>query len=133
MGFEEAVVAVGRAVEGAGVAAILIGVLVATIGAAGRLGTPGVYARYRRDLGRALLLGLELLVAGDIIRTVTTKPSLEDVLVLAIIVLVRTFLGFSIELEVDGRLPWQKRRDPSTVGDARASGGAPSGALPAGA
>ena len=60
-------------------------------------------------MGQGILLGLEVLVAADIISTVTISPTLESVFVLAIIVLVRTFLSFSISLEVDGRFPWQKK------------------------
>lgn len=110
MGFAEVVHLVGRAVEAAGVVAIVAGVLVATLRAARRLRAPDCYERYRRDLGRALLLGLELLVAGDVIATITTDPNLASVLVLAVIVLIRTFLSWSIELEIEGRLPWRRAR-----------------------
>jgi uncharacterized membrane protein len=68
-----------------------------------------VYETYRRRLGRSILLGLELLVAADIIRTVAVDPTYQSVGVLAIIVLIRTFLSFSLELEITGRWPWQKR------------------------
>jgi len=68
-----------------------------------------IYTRFRRVLGRAILLGLELLVAADIIKTVAVTPTLESVGVLAIIVLIRTFLSWSLELEISGRWPWQKR------------------------
>ena len=70
-----------------------------------------VYERFRRVLGRAILLGLELLVAADIIKTVAVTPTLDSVVVLAIIVLIRTFLSWSLELEISGRWPWQKRRE----------------------
>ena len=66
------------------------------------------YKRCRHDLGRAILLGLEILVAADIISTVTLTPTLESVLVLGIIVLIRTFLSWSLALELDGRWPWQR-------------------------
>jgi uncharacterized membrane protein len=71
---------------------------------------PGVsvYRSYRQLLGRSILLGLELLVAADIIRTVAVTPTLQSVAVLAVIVLIRTFLSFSLELEITGRWPWQK-------------------------
>jgi uncharacterized membrane protein len=68
------------------------------------------YRAYRRSLGRAVLLGLEFLVAGDIIRTVAVSPSITNVTALAIIVLIRTFLSFSIELEIEHRWPWQSKR-----------------------
>ena len=67
-----------------------------------------VYAKYRRLLGRSILLGLEFLVAGDIIRTVAVDPTFASVGVLGIIVIIRTFLSFSLELEITGRWPWQK-------------------------
>jgi len=67
----------------------------------------GTYRRFRQQLGRTILLGLELLVVGDIVRTVATQPSLTSVAVLAIIVLIRTFLSFSLEVELTGRWPWQ--------------------------
>lgn len=68
-----------------------------------------VYLRFRRQLGQAILLGLELLVAGDIVRTVAAAPSLTSVAILAAIVLIRTFLSFSLQVETTGRWPWQKR------------------------
>jgi uncharacterized membrane protein len=70
-----------------------------------------VYRSYRQLLGRSILLGLELLVAADIIRTVAVTPTFESVGVLAIIVLIRTLLSFSLELEITGRWPWQKEPD----------------------
>lgn len=63
---------------------------------------------FRRDLGRAILLGLEFLVAGDIIRTVAVEPSFRSVGLLAGIVVIRTFLSFSLEVEMTGKLPWKK-------------------------
>lgn len=63
---------------------------------------------YRQSLGRAILLGLEFLVAGDIIRTVVVTPTVTNVAVLALIVLVRTFLSMALELELEGRWPWQR-------------------------
>jgi uncharacterized membrane protein len=101
----------GRAVDAAGVLAIVIGAVVATLLAAmallrGRDGT--IYASYRERLGRSILLGLELLVAADIIRTVAVTPTFESVGVLALIVLIRTFLSFTLELEMTGRWPWQE-------------------------
>jgi uncharacterized membrane protein len=64
---------------------------------------------YRQNLGRAILLGLELLVAGDIIKTVAVAPTLQNMIVLGAIVLIRTFLSFSLELEINGRWPWQQK------------------------
>jgi uncharacterized membrane protein len=66
------------------------------------------YRRYRHDMGRAILLGLEVLVAADIIRTVAFTPTMASVGVLAMIVAIRTFLSWSLALELDGRWPWQR-------------------------
>ena len=76
------------------------------------------FASYKATLGRALLLGLEILVAADIIKTVAVTPTLESVAVLGLIVLIRTFLSWSLVLEIDGRWPWKAarhtaRREPS--------------------
>jgi hypothetical protein len=67
-----------------------------------------VYRRFRQDLGRGILLGLEFLVAADIIRTVAVTPTLQSVAVLGLIVVIRTFLSMALQVEVDGRLPWQR-------------------------
>ena len=110
MEFLDIVELVGKIIDGAGVAAILIGVVAASVYALLRLlrRQYPVYRPYRRFLGRSILLGLELLVAADIIRTVAVTPTLTSVAVLAAIVLIRTFLSFSLELEITGRWPWQK-------------------------
>ena len=65
-------------------------------------------AGFRSNLGRSILLGLEFLVAADIINTVAVEPTVRSLVVLAGIVLIRTFLSFSLEVEIDGRWPWQK-------------------------
>jgi uncharacterized membrane protein len=69
----------------------------------------------RTVFGRSILLGLEFLVAADIIRTVAVQPSLENVAVLGLIVLIRTFLSFSLEVEIDGRWPWQSAASGRTA------------------
>lgn len=109
--FSECMDHVGTAVDVAGVAVIVFGILVATIRSVLQAPPPGLdrYSAYRRRLGRAILLGLELLVAGDIIRTVAVAPTLQNMVVLAAIVLIRTFLSFSLELEINGRWPWQPK------------------------
>jgi uncharacterized membrane protein len=66
------------------------------------------YKIMRQSFGGAILLGLEILVAGDLIRTVAVAPTLDNVIVLAIIVLIRTFLSFSLEIEIDGVPPWRR-------------------------
>lgn len=68
------------------------------------------YEEYKRRLGRSLLLGLEILVAADIIRTVALDATLASVLVLGLLVLIRTFLSWSLIVEIEGRWPWQPRR-----------------------
>src|SRR3954468_15271719 len=107
-------VRIGQVVDAVGVTALVIGLVLASGVALARLrrNEPGVYPRYRQSLGRSILLGLELLVAGDIIRTVAGTPDLRSVAVLGGVGAIRTFLSFSIELEVNGRWPWQK--PPST-------------------
>jgi uncharacterized membrane protein len=117
--FESAISAVGTAVDVVGVAVIVVGAAIASFRALrpllGRRGEP-VYEKYRRDLGRSILLGLEFLVAADIIKTVAVAPTFTSVGVLALIVLIRTFLSFSLQLEITGRWPWQKgpsRKQPA--------------------
>ena len=101
-------------IEVAGVGVIVAGGVVATVRAlidllqqAPRL---DVYNGYRRSIGRSILLGLEFLVAGDIIATILVDQSLESVGVLALVVLIRTFLSFSLETEIEGTVPWRKGR-----------------------
>ena len=73
-----------------------------------RRGTPPEpYVEFRRNLGRSILLGLEFLIAGDIIRTVIVEATLENILALAIIIAIRTLLGITLYLETEGRWPWQ--------------------------
>jgi uncharacterized membrane protein len=99
-----------RSAEIAGVVIIIGGLIFSTV----RCAFVGVgdglsrYRRYRHDLGRAILLGLEILVAADIISTVTLTPTLQSVIVLGIIVLIRTLLSWTLALELDGRWPWQR-------------------------
>ena len=109
MTFVTAIEFVTRCLEGAGVAVIVIGAIVAAaLALHAMISRRPAYNRFREQLGRSILIGLELLVAGDICRTVAVTLSLESVLNLAIIVLVRTFLSFSLEVEITGRWPWQK-------------------------
>ena len=110
---------VGTSVDGVGVFIVAAGMVAATIRLVLRLrdrahGTSNYYSLYRQDVGRAILLGLEFLIAGDIIRTVVVAPTLQNVIVLGMIVLIRTFLSLSLQLEIEGRLPWRRealRRD----------------------
>jgi uncharacterized membrane protein len=75
-----------------------------------------IISTFRTDLGRAILLGLEFLVAADIVHTVAIDPTLESLAVLAGIVLIRTFLSFSLEVEIEGRWPWQRGADQASAG-----------------
>ena len=100
---------VGTGIDGAGVVVIVLGAILAT----GRFvfrrqrEVGKSYQVYRQDLGRAILLGLEFLIAGDIIRTVVVAPTMENVAILGLIVLIRTFLSMALQLELEGRWPWQ--------------------------
>lgn len=76
-----------------------------------RVEPESVYENMRASFGRAVLLGLEILVAADIIRTVTVSLTLQSLLVLGALVTIRTFLSWSLEVEIDGRWPWQPPRD----------------------
>ena len=110
MEVREFVEVAGTAAEIAGVVLIVGGLVIATVRyAAFRRGaTASPYQRYRQDLGRAILLGLEVLVAADIVRTVAFTPTMDSVIVLAMIVAIRTFLSWSLALELEGRWPWQR-------------------------
>lgn len=114
MAFSELVEMAGTIMEGAGTATMIVGALVAVALAAAGLGRKAApvaaFRALRQNLGRAILLGLEFLVAADIIRTVSTVPTLRQVAVLGGIVLIRTFLSFTLEVELEGRWPWQRRR-----------------------
>ena len=97
--------------EFAGVAILVIGSLLALGLAAPTLlrGHPrAAYQRARQDVGRAILLGLEILIIADIVQTITVDPTLDSALTLGLIVLVRTFLSFSLEIELEGNLPWRR-------------------------
>jgi len=112
--FEQTIETVGKAIDAVGVAVIVLGIAYATVQLGARAArndrSDSSYRRYRHGLGRAILLGLEILVAADIIRTVAITPTFRSVGVLAIIVAVRTFLSFSLEVELEGRWPWQRGR-----------------------
>jgi uncharacterized membrane protein len=106
--FGELIETVGKFVETAGVTVMVVGIILALARFALAHGKNDAYAQSRRSIGRSILLGLELLVAGDIIRTVAVSPNFTSVGVLALIVLVRTFLSFTLEVEINGRWPWQR-------------------------
>jgi uncharacterized membrane protein len=108
LSFSEAVLLAARVMEVGGILVMLLGPPVAIALSLGRREQITAYRAFRQHLGRAILLGLEFLVAADIIRTVSEAPTLEDVIVLGLIVLIRTFLSFTLQLELEGRWPWQR-------------------------
>jgi uncharacterized membrane protein len=113
MVYEETVSEVVRVVETVGAAIMVVGGL----GAFAEFGRSLLRARaadpayrtLRRNLGRSILLGLEVLIVADIIRTIIVAPTLESVAVLGIIVVIRIILSFSLEVEIDGSWPWQRQ------------------------
>lgn len=115
--FRTIVESVGMAIDAIGVLAIVIGLVVAVYRFAAAGGRrPDSFRLLRQDLGRGILLGLEFLIAADIIRTVAIRPTLQDVLVLGLIVLIRTFLSMALQVELEGRWPWQRQRDDGDAG-----------------
>ena len=117
-------------------AVLVLGLILALIVAARRyLQTRSGSASYRvlrQTFGGVILLGLEILVAGDLIRTVAVSPTLENVAVLGLIVLIRTFLSFSLEIEIDGVPPWRKAFVSGATVVKQAVTSPPDGAKPAG-
>jgi len=91
------------------VAVIVVGTLVYVTKIVGQQADRSTYNNYRHTIGRALLLGLEILVAADIIRTVVLQPTASNVIVLGLLVVIRTFLSWSLVLEIEERWPWQPR------------------------
>lgn len=119
MTLDEFSVGAGRVVELVGVFVLIVGAVLASTRFIAQLlkRSPfqASYHELRADLGRAILLGLEFLVIADIIGTVAVEPTLQNLGVLAVIVVIRTLLSFVLELEVSGRWPWQKRREHVAV------------------
>ena len=117
--FKNTVDAVSKVIDGAGVLIIVMGLAVATaafvLTLRHRERVQVAYRGYRQQVGKAILLGLEFLVAGDIIRTVAVAPTFAGVGVLAILVAVRTFLSFTLDVELSGKWPWQSR--PTAASD----------------
>lgn len=108
---EQAISFVGIVFDAFGVTIIVIGFLLATLFFISRFRENTAYRSYRIRLGRTLLLSLEILVAADIIRTVAVELSLANLAALGLLVIIRTFLSWSLELEVDGRWPWQRKEE----------------------
>ena len=112
MSYDDTMAWVGKGFEVVGVAVLAIGSLwgfSVYLLALARGQRRSAYEDLRHTIGRAILLGLEILIIADIVKTVTIDPSLESAISLALIVVVRTFLSFSLEIELDGVVPWRKR------------------------
>lgn len=111
--FEHALEIIVLAIEFVGIGAIVIGAAISLVLYAGdamaRKPHESSFHRLRSNLGRSILLGLEFLVAADIIKTVAFELTLENVLLLGGIVLIRTFLSFALQVEIDGKLPWHRK------------------------
>ena len=124
MSFDDLMELVVHGFELGGVAILVLGALAAFVTAAisyPRVGGLRAYEGARRNVGRAILLGLEFLIIADIVLTITVDPTLDSALALGLIVLVRTFLSVSLEIELEGSLPWRRKE---TSGRARKTAGA---------
>ncbi|HEY7775789.1 MAG TPA: DUF1622 domain-containing protein [Kineobactrum sp.] len=111
MKFTDAISLVVYTIEAAGVAVLVIGSIYATYCFMRnfRRMTEGLaYQVFRRQLGRSIILGLEFLIAGDIVQTIIVTASMENVVILGLIVIIRTFLSITLQLEIEGRWPWQQ-------------------------
>ena len=112
--FTDFIETIAIAFEVVGVSVVVIG-FVASVVVGARAwwagGATAAYGAVRSTFGRSILLGLEVLVAGDIIRTVALQPTLVNLAVLGLLVAIRTFLAWSLEVEIDGRWPWQRAQD----------------------
>ena len=112
MGFEELFADVARVIEGVGVVIMTVGLVSVLLryayAAASDRTRAGSYERLRVNIGRVILLGLEILIVGDIVRTIIVEASVQSVLVLGLIVVIRTVLSFALQVEISGRWPWQQ-------------------------
>ena len=117
MSYEATISDVVKVVEAVGAGIMVLGGLGSFVGFARRAlrrpRAPGAYEQLRRDLGRSILLGLEVLIVADIVRTIIVDPTIESVAVLGIIVVIRILLSFSLEVEMDGVWPWRRAAAPS--------------------
>jgi uncharacterized membrane protein len=114
MDYDNAISDVVRVVEAVGAAIMVAGglgaLIIFIVRAAQPEGRAGSYKDLRRNLGRSILLGVEVLIVADIVRTIVVDPTFESVFVLAVIVLIRIVLSFSLEVEMDGVWPWNRLR-----------------------
>jgi uncharacterized membrane protein len=114
MTYDDFISDVVRVVEATGAAIMVLGGLWALLAYAVATARPGTradaYQQLRLRMGRAILLGLEVLIIGDIVRTIIVDPTIESVAVLGLIVVIRIVLSFSLEVEMDGTWPWSRWR-----------------------
>ena len=101
--------AIGTAIEIFGIAVIVIGIAWSTYSYLQRPAQQNGYNVYRVRIGHSLLLGLEILIAADIVKTVALELTFESLGTLALLVLIRTFLSWALEVEIEGRWPWQRK------------------------
>jgi len=120
--YEDFISNVVKVVEATGAAILVFGGLWALAAYVAATTRPalrsGAYPRLRQNLGRVILLGLEVLIIGDIVRTIIVDPTIESVAVLGMIVVIRIVLSFSLEVEIDGTWPWSRWRLARGTGDA---------------
>jgi len=113
MQFAEIISIAGYSIEAVGVLVVIVGSCISSIvfiRTFRNLPEGIAYRTYRRQLGRSIILGLEFLIAGDIIRTVVVADTIENVAILGLIILIRSFLSVTLHLEVEGRWPWQTEK-----------------------
>lgn len=118
--FKDVIELIGKVIDSFGVAVIVAGIIAATVYFLSRTfkregGHYGHYREYRRGVGRSILLGLEFIIAGDIIRTVAIDPTFANVGVLAVLIVIRSFLNIELQIEIEGRLPWQRDGSEETA------------------
>lgn len=122
MTYDEVVEKVVQVIEAAGILLLVVGAAAAFVGYAKDSLSPDhrsrAYSRLRGNLARVILLGLEVLIIADIIRTIVVEATVTSVLVLGVIVVIRIVLSFSLEVEIDGYWPWNRwRASPADVAD----------------
>jgi uncharacterized membrane protein len=121
--YDEVISDVVQVVEAAGAAIMVVGGAVALLLFAVRAlrggSATGLYTELRRNLGRCILLGLEVLIVADIVRTIIVDTTFESVAVLGIIVVIRILLSFSLEVEIDGAWPWRRAQATAAPPDER--------------
>jgi uncharacterized membrane protein len=114
-GFDQWIKWVAVGIESIAIGIIVVGAITTTVIFVVRVikeaALDDCYRRFRSDFGKAILLGLEFLIASDIVGTVAVGPTFRDLGILGLLVVIRTFLSFSLELEITGRWPWQHGAD----------------------